>query len=156
MSAIYAILPAASLLFSSVYRCRPTPFVWQPPDRVFQVVWTLLAITTGVAGVKLYDLNDQETSTVFVGLCALFGTGWAIANRLCNQYATLAYVILTLVTVFWLQGRLEEVAANPSQEATAKSAKAWLNPLVVWLCVAAALAAYATVPLWAPNLVKGV
>ena len=142
MSAIYGFLPAGSLLFSTPYRCRPEPYVWQPPGIVFQVAWSVLAVTTGLAGLSIYKVNDQEANTVFVGLCFLFGTGWAISNRICNQYATLVYVMLTLYTAYWLYDRLRTLGGEE-----AKKGQRALIPLLVWLLVALALSAYAVTPL---------
>lgn len=144
MAAFYGALPALSLFLSSSYQCRPKPYVWQPDPRVFIAAWTALAITTGWVGTKVYILNDQEATTIFVALCWLFGTGWMLSNRLCNQYFNFAYGLLTLFTAIWLQNRLKTLDDN-TQNAGALSAKNLLWPLIGWLIFACVLWGYALI-----------
>lgn len=130
MSIVYGLLPASSLAYSVPYRCVPDPKTWVPSEKVRGAIWILLAITTGISGIELYKINDQEASTIYIALVFFFGTGWAIANRLCNQYSNLLYVILLLFTTLWLYHRLGEFT-NTSK--SAKSARNWLWPLLLWL-----------------------
>ena len=39
---------------------------WQPPDWVFGPVWTLIYITTGIAGVRAWRLGDASQRRLFV------------------------------------------------------------------------------------------
>jgi tryptophan-rich sensory protein len=130
MSIVYALLPASSLVFSLPYRCVPEPKTWVPPEKVRAAVWAILAITTGLTGLDIYDLNDQEANTLFIALVFFFGTGWAITTRLCNQYANLIYVVLMIFLTLWLYNRLG-IFKDTSKDA--KSGRFWLVPLILWL-----------------------
>ncbi len=136
MSWIYGLLPASSLLFSMPYRCVPEPKTWYPPDKVRGAVWVLLAITTGLSGIELYKINDQEASTIYIALVFLFGTGWIISTRFCNQWINVAYTVSLTLTAWWLYQRLGEFKSQKG----AKSARAFLIPLIVWLLFVTALA----------------
>jgi tryptophan-rich sensory protein len=129
MSWIYGLLPAGSLLFSLPYRCVPEPKTWVPPKNVRAAVWTLLAVTTGLAGAELYKLDDQESATIFIGLTFLFGTGWILTTRVCNQWLNVAYIVSLLLTAWWLFTRLDTF----KPQAQAARARAFLIPLLLWL-----------------------
>lgn len=40
---------------------------WQPPDWAFGPIWTLIYITTGMAGVRAWRLGDEQQRRHFVG-----------------------------------------------------------------------------------------
>ena len=48
---------------------------WQPPDWAFGPIWTLIYITTGIAGVRAWRLGDEHQRRYFLGAllinCAL-------------------------------------------------------------------------------------
>jgi len=136
MSWIYGLLPASSLLFSMPYRCIPEPKTWYPPEKVRGAIWVVLAITTGISGAELYKLNDQESATIFIALVFFFGTGWIISTRFCNQWVNVAYIVLLLMTAFWLYSRLGVFKSQTS----AKRARTFLIPLIAWLLFSTALA----------------
>lgn len=139
MSIVYGLLPASSLLYSIPYRCVPEPKTWIPPEKVRGTAWIILAITTGISGLELYKINDQEASTIYIALVFFFGTGWAITNRLCNQYTNLLYSILLLFTSLWLYNRLGDFKSASS----AKRARFWLWPLLLWLSFSTVLSSIA-------------
>ena len=134
MSYVSAILPAASLFLAKVKRCRPQPFVWQPPGYVFVVAWTLLAATTGVSGVYIYNVNDHYSTTLFWATCWLLGNGWVLSNRICNQYFNFFYGALLLTVTCLLANHVAK-----SQDKHGKKARDWLIPLIVWECFAVLL-----------------
>lgn len=136
MSWIYGLLPASSLLFSMPYRCIPEPKTWYPSDKVRSAVWLLLAITTGLSGMELYKLNDQEASTIFIALVFFFGTGWIISTRVCNQWVNVAYIVLLTLTAWWLYKRLGDFKDTTQ----AKRSRMLLLPLLGWLLFSTALA----------------
>jgi len=136
MSWIYGLLPASSLLFSMPYRCIPEPKTWYPPEKVRGAVWVVLAITTGLSGIELYKINDQEATTIFIALIFFFGTGWIISTRVCNQWINVAYTVLLLLTAWWLYSRLDDFKS----QAPAKRARLFLLPLLAWLLFSTALA----------------
>ena len=144
MSWIYGLLPAGSLLFSLPHRCVPEPKTWVPPQNVRVAVWTTLAVTTGLAGAELYKLNDQETSTIFIALTFLFGTGWIITTRACNQYLNVVYIVALLLTAWWLFTRLDTF----KDQAGAKQALLFLIPLLLWLLFSTFLSGIALGALW--------
>lgn len=78
---------------------------------------------------NLYQLNDQETSTIFIALIFLFGTGWVISNRLCNQWVNTAYIVAMLLTTWWLFTRLKTFEPQKG----AQTARTFLIPLLLWL-----------------------
>lgn len=144
MSWIYALLPAGALLFSLPYRCIPEPKTWVPPQNVRILVWSILAVTTGISGAELYKLNDQETSTIFIALTFLFGTGWIITTRACNQYLNVVYIVSLLLTAWWLFTRLDTF----KPQAPASRARTFLIPLLLWLVFSTFLSGIALGALW--------
>jgi len=40
---------------------------WQPPDWAFGPIWTLIYITTGIAGVRAWRLGDEQQQRHFLG-----------------------------------------------------------------------------------------
>ena len=40
---------------------------WQPPDWAFGPIWTLIYITTGIAGVRAWRLGDEQQRRYFLG-----------------------------------------------------------------------------------------
>lgn len=138
MSFVYALLPAMSLVFSMGNRCNPEPHVWMPPDALRKAVWVALAVTTGIAGVNIYNINDEEASTIYIALVFFFGTGWVLSTRICHQWINVLYVGLLLATCIWLLKRLATLKDTFPSEA--KTARAWTFPLFFWLCFASLLA----------------
>jgi hypothetical protein len=65
-----------------------------------------------------------------------FGTGWIISTRVCNQWVNVAYTVLLLLTAWWLYSRLDQFKSQGS----AKRARLFLIPLLVWLLFTTALA----------------
>ena len=47
---------------------KPT---WQPPDWAFGPIWTLIYITTGIAGVRAWRLGDEQQQRYFLGALLL-------------------------------------------------------------------------------------
>lgn len=139
MSWIYGILPASALLFSMPYQCVPEPKTWHPPDTIRGAVWIALAVTTGLAGTELYQLNDQDSATIFIALVFLFGTGWVISTRVCNQWVNAAYIVSLTLTTWWLYNRLGDLKPQPKAE----NAQTFLLPLLGWLLFSTALAGVA-------------
>ena len=44
---------------------------WQPPDWAFGPIWTLIYITTGIAGVRAWRLGDEQQQRYFLGALLL-------------------------------------------------------------------------------------
>ena len=145
MSWVYASLPAINLFLSGAEVCRPRPFVYQPPGWVFGLAWGTLSITSGFAGYWIYLLNDPIATSCFILLCWLFGIGWALANKVCNQYITVLDVYATLLTSIILFVRLRWLAHNaePKLRQTANLASWFILPLLIWLGFAQSLSLWA-------------
>ena len=146
MSWVYVALPAINLFLSGAEFCRPKPFVYEPPPWVFAAVWSVLSVTSGVGGYYIFQTDDQITNSCFVLLCWLFGIGWALANKVCNQYVTLLDVYATLITSIILFIRLRWLAKNGDAKirTNANIASWFILPLLIWLCIAQSLSLWAT------------
>jgi tryptophan-rich sensory protein len=148
MSWVYAILPAINLFLSGSEICRPQPFVYQPPGWIFGIVWTILSIVSGFSGYWIYLINDPITTSSFVLLCWFLGIGWAVSNKVCNQYITVLDVYTTLILSILLFIRLRYLATNANDKVRywANLASWFILPLLIWLGFAqglSLLAAYA-------------
>ncbi|MBM3337809.1 MAG: tryptophan-rich sensory protein [Betaproteobacteria bacterium] len=44
---------------------------WQPPDWAFGPIWTLIYITTGIAGVRAWRLGNEQQQRYFLGALLL-------------------------------------------------------------------------------------
>jgi tryptophan-rich sensory protein len=138
MSWVYAILPAINLFLSGSEICRPLPFTWQPPGWVFALVWTALSITSGFSGYWIYLINDSIATAAFILLCWFLGIGWALSNKICNQFITAIDVYSTLILSIILFVRLRYVNKNEKNK-SANLASWFILPLVLWLGFAQAL-----------------
>jgi len=141
MSWVYAVLPAINLFLSGAEVCRPKPYAYEPPGWVFAAAWSALSVTSGFAGYWIYLINDPIATSCFILLCWLFGIGWALANKVCNQYITVLDVYSTLIVSVILFIRLRWLAlnANPKIRQTANLASWFILPLLCWLAFAQSL-----------------
>lgn len=133
MSWVYAILPAINLFLSGSEICRPLPFTWQPPGWVFALAWTALSITSGFSGYYIYLINDSIATAAFILLCWFLGIGWALSNKVCNQFITAADVYTTLILSIILFIRLRQLATKGDKKSTSNYASWLILPLLIWL-----------------------
>jgi len=142
MSWVYALAPAVNLAFASYAlnyeTCTPTPLVWQPPGEIFSLAWTALAVTTGVTGYKLGEIDDVTANNWFITLVFLLGPGYVVSNIMCNQLSSFIYVSLTFATVLGFLLHLNKLAGDGSTDAQHKAviARNYLIPLLVWVSFA--------------------
>ena len=135
MSWVYAALPAINLFLSGSEICRPRPYSYQPPGWVFAAAWSALSVTSGFAGYWIYLINDPITTSCFILLCWLFGIGWSLANKVCNQYVTVLDVYSTLIVsvIMFIRLRWLALNADPKIRSTANLASWFILPLLIWL-----------------------
>ncbi len=85
---------------------KPT---WQPPDWAFGPVWTLIYITTGIAGVRAWRLGDPVQRRLFLGAvlinCALNILWSVLFFKMQRPDLALIEVValwLSIVPLIWL------------------------------------------------------
>lgn len=137
---IYFLFPAASLFLATSSFCRPKPYVWIPPGWLFGIVWTFLAVTTGLAGIDVFRINDLEATSLFFGVCWLLGSGWTVANRFCSQTGNLIYGVLTFVAVYYLYTSIKN--ATTGTEKQRQNGSTLVLPLLAWVGFAVFLYLY--------------
>ena len=136
MSWFLAATPALALYGSGLaigdVPCKPEPFVWQPPGYVFLIVWTFLAVSTGITA---YNLPmDNDAIAAFTALILLLGLGYVVNNTMCTSTFALFYLLATVIASVFLWTRLNKLASDG--DGNAPRARDWLWPLIGWLLAA--------------------
>lgn len=139
MDLVFILFPLSAVVLS---RC----LVGQPPlDRHLGLqwkmafaLWVLIALTLGVVGYYIYELNEQITTTLFLLLCWLLGNGYAIASTWQFVGSVLLYAIGFLVVSIAMQQRLQTYGKFVARD--------FMIPSIIWGSFLVAVSVYFLVP----------
>lgn len=107
---------------------------WQPPDWAFGPVWTLIYITTGIAGVRAWRLGDAVQRRYFLGallINCVFNVLWSLLFFKVQR----PDIALIEVVVLWLS--ILPLVILPWRYSRASSLL--MLPYLAWVSVAAYL-----------------
>ena len=107
---------------------------WQPPDWAFGPIWTLIYITTGIAGVRAWRLGDPVQRRLFLG-AVLINCVLNILWSLLFFKMQRPYLALIEVAALWLS--IVPLVGLPRSYSPLSSLL--MLPYIAWVSVAAYL-----------------
>ena len=139
MDLVFILFPLSAVILS---RC----LIGNPPlDKQLGLTWKVafglwvaIAITLGVVGYYVYELNEQSTTTLFLLLCWLLGNGYAIASAWQFVGSALLYAIGFLVIAIVLQQRLQTYGKFVGRD--------FMIPSIIWGAFLIGVSVYYLVP----------
>lgn len=107
---------------------------WQPPDWLFGPMWTLIYITTGMAGVRAWRLGNGRQRGLFMSALTI-NCVLNIAWSLLFFYLKRPDFALVEVVLLWLSVLAMALITWPY----AKRSSVLLLPYLIWVAIAAYL-----------------
>lgn len=107
---------------------------WQPPDWLFGPMWTLIYVTTGIAGVRAWRRGNGRQRGLFISaltINCLLNVLWSVLFF----YMKRPDIALIEVALLWLSVLAMAIIAWPY----AKRSSLLLLPYLIWVAIAAYL-----------------
>ena len=107
---------------------------WQPPDWLFGPMWTLIYVTTGIAGVRAWRRGTSRQRGLFMSVLTincLLNVLWSVLFF----YMKRPDIALIEVALLWLSVLAMTIIAWPY----AKRSSLLLLPYLIWVAIAAYL-----------------